>query len=143
MNEARKAIYVTEPFLPPLEEFITKLAQRLGARPSQLKHVGAALAARAAIVQRYAERLDGVEGIERITIPVDTTWNYSYYPIYIKPELLISRDELYVRMKQMNIHPRRHFPPGALLAHPSCPEPGSGGRNLPDYQAMRQPLRMN
>ncbi|MDR1849840.1 MAG: hypothetical protein LBQ75_07360, partial [Zoogloeaceae bacterium] len=68
MNEPRKA-------------FIPELAHRLGARPWQLKHVGAALAARAAIVQRYAERLNGLEGIERITVLVDTTWNYSYYPI--------------------------------------------------------------
>lgn len=77
----------------------------------QLKHVDAALTARAAIFQRYAERLDGVEGIEHITVPVDTTWNYAYYPIYIKPEFPVSRDELYARMKERNIHPRRYFYP--------------------------------
>jgi dTDP-4-amino-4,6-dideoxygalactose transaminase len=77
----------------------------------QLRHIDKALASRAAIFQRYAERLKGVDGIEMISIPADTVWNYAYCPIYVKPEYPISRDELYVRMKKKNIHPRRYFYP--------------------------------
>ena len=77
----------------------------------QLRHIDKALAARAAIFQRYAEHLKGVEGIETIVIPADTAWNHAYFPICVKPEYPISRDELYARMKKKNIHPRRYFYP--------------------------------
>ena len=77
----------------------------------QLQHINEALTSRAAIFQRYAEHLRGVSSIEMITIPADTTWNYAYCPIYVKPEHPISRDELYARMKEKNIHPRRYFYP--------------------------------
>ena len=78
---------------------------------AQLRHVDEAIISRTAIFQRYAENLTGVDGIEMITIPVGTTWNFAYCPIYIKPEFPIPRDELYARMKKMNIHPRRYFYP--------------------------------
>jgi len=77
----------------------------------QLRHIDGAITARAAIFQRYAEHLKGMDSIEMIRIPADTTWNYAYCPIYVKPEHPISRDELYARMKKKNIHPRRYFYP--------------------------------
>jgi len=77
----------------------------------QLQHIDEALSARSAIFQRYAENLESVDGIEMITIPIDTMWNYAYCPIYVKPEYPVSRDELFARMKEKNIHPRRYFYP--------------------------------
>jgi len=77
----------------------------------QLKYIDDALISRAAIFQRYTERLAEVKGIEIITVPVDTAWNYAYYPVYVKQEFPLSRDELYTRMKEKNIHPRRYFYP--------------------------------
>ena len=77
----------------------------------QLQHINEAIASRAAIFQRYAEHLKGVDNIEMITIPTDTRWNYAYCPIYVKPEYPVSRDELYTRLKENSIHPRRYFYP--------------------------------
>ena len=77
----------------------------------QLRHIDGAITARAAIFQRYAEHLNGVDGIEMITIPAGAAWNYAYCPICVKPEFPLSRDELYARMKEKNIHPRRYFYP--------------------------------
>jgi dTDP-4-amino-4,6-dideoxygalactose transaminase len=77
----------------------------------QLQHIDEALASRAKIFQHYAEHLKGANSIEMIAIPADTTWNYAYCPIYVKPEHPVSRDELYARLKEKNIHPRRYFYP--------------------------------
>ncbi|MCL2074841.1 MAG: DegT/DnrJ/EryC1/StrS family aminotransferase [Betaproteobacteria bacterium] len=77
----------------------------------QLKHIDEALRLRAEVFRHYAERLKEADSIEMAAIPADTAWNYSYCPIYVKPEHPVSRDELYARMKEKNIHPRRYFYP--------------------------------
>jgi len=77
----------------------------------QLQHIDAALASRAAVFQRYEKHLKGMSGIKMITIPDDTAWNYAYCPICVTKEYPISRDELYNRLKEKNIHPRRYFYP--------------------------------
>lgn len=77
----------------------------------QLQHIDAALASRAAVFQRYEKHLKGMSGIKMITIPDDTAWNYAYCPICVTEEYPISRDELYNRLKEENIHPRRYFYP--------------------------------
>ena len=94
---------------PGINGKMNEFSAALGLR--QLQHIDEAISSRAAIFRRYAEHLQGVDSIEMITIPADTTWNYAYCPIYVKPEHPISRDELYVRMKKKNIHPRRYFYP--------------------------------
>jgi dTDP-4-amino-4,6-dideoxygalactose transaminase len=37
--------------------------------------------------------------------------NYAYFPILVRPEFPISRDDLYQRMKERDINPRRYFYP--------------------------------
>jgi dTDP-4-amino-4,6-dideoxygalactose transaminase len=77
----------------------------------QLQYIDAALAARAAIFQRYQENLKDISTFETIAPPPHIAWNYSYHPIFIKPEHPLTRDELYDRLKTENIHPRRYFYP--------------------------------
>ena len=77
----------------------------------QLRYVDEAIASRTAIFKRYQEHIEKIDGIEIITIPVSTMWNYAYCPIYVKQEFPISRDELYTHMKNNNIHTRRYFYP--------------------------------
>jgi dTDP-4-amino-4,6-dideoxygalactose transaminase len=86
----------------------------------QLKYVDEALAARKAIFQRYAENLKNVDTLEIIEIEDDPPpskfgnelrWNYAYCPLFVKPGHPFIRDELYARLKEEGIHPRRYFYP--------------------------------
>jgi len=42
---------------------------------------------------------------------VDTTYNYSYFPILIERDYPLSRDELYEKFHQYNVYARRYFYP--------------------------------
>ncbi|MDR2507796.1 MAG: DegT/DnrJ/EryC1/StrS family aminotransferase [Candidatus Accumulibacter sp.] len=80
----------------------------------QLKHIDEALAARAAIFRRYAENLNDADMLEMTRIPEGVQWNYAYCPVFVKsqsPPPAVKRDELYRRLKDENIHPRRYFYP--------------------------------
>jgi dTDP-4-amino-4,6-dideoxygalactose transaminase len=88
----------------------------------QLPYMAQILECRAAIARRYDEGLASILGIQRLPTPAATTPNYAYYPILVGPEYALSRDALYERFKQHNIHVRRYFYP--LLS------------NLPMYRGL-------
>lgn len=77
----------------------------------QLKHLGHILSRRNAIAGRYNAALSNIRGIRNVPAPAQSTSNFAYYPILIEPPYPLSRDEVYDRFKQNNIHPRRYFFP--------------------------------
>jgi len=77
----------------------------------QLKYVDHAIARRKLIDETYRERLAGVSGIQCLNDAGEERPNYSYFPILVGPEYPLSRDELYQRLKDLNIHARRYFFP--------------------------------
>jgi dTDP-4-amino-4,6-dideoxygalactose transaminase len=77
----------------------------------QLKYLPQALARRKAIDSAYRERLRDVKGIHCLRDAGEKAPNYAYFPILVRPEYPISRDELYQRLKEAGIHPRRYFYP--------------------------------
>ncbi len=77
----------------------------------QLKHIGEALAGRKQVDQRYRAQLDGVAGIRCVPRARDTESNYAYFPVLVGPDYPLSRDELYQKMRDANIHTRRYFYP--------------------------------
>jgi dTDP-4-amino-4,6-dideoxygalactose transaminase len=77
----------------------------------QLKHIDAALQTRAAIHQRYAQGLADVQTLKLLHPPTDTQWNHAYCPLLVKRDHPLDRDELYLRLKAIDIHPRRYFYP--------------------------------
>lgn len=77
----------------------------------QLKYIDQALARRKEIDAAYRERLAGVKGIRCLERAGETIANYSYFPILIEADYPISRDDLYHKLKESNIHPRRYFYP--------------------------------
>jgi dTDP-4-amino-4,6-dideoxygalactose transaminase len=77
----------------------------------QLKGIDDALQKRKAIDARYRKGLTGVEGIHCLTNAGEEVANYSYFPILVKPDYPLSRDELYQRLKDNGIHARRYFYP--------------------------------
>jgi len=77
----------------------------------QLKHVDEAIRRRREIAALYREGLAGVKGITCLPEPPDANGNASYFPILVGEEYPLSRDGLYQKLKDANIHGRRYFYP--------------------------------
>ena len=77
----------------------------------QLQHMPQVLARRAGVDLAYRQRLKSVVGIECMLWPEDTSTNWSYFPVRVKPAFPISRDTLYQELRGLNILPRRYFYP--------------------------------
>lgn len=77
----------------------------------QLKHIDTALQARASIHRQYAQGLAHIPTLKLLQPPADTQWNHAYCPLLVTPAHPVSRDELYRRLKAVNINPRRYFYP--------------------------------
>lgn len=77
----------------------------------QLRHFEEAVAGRRAIDTFYRERLAGVPGVVCPDVPAGLDWNYAYFPILVGPEYPLTRDALYTRLAEHDIHARRYFYP--------------------------------
>ena len=96
----------------------------------QLRHIDAALAARASIDARYRARLADVAGISCVE-GREQQPNRAYFPILIGPEYPLSRDDLYDRFRERNIHARRYFYPLASSFSMYRGLPSATVENLP------------
>ena len=77
----------------------------------QLKHIDYVLQKRAAIDSNYRELLKDVVGIHCVPRAGQKVSNYSYFPILVNQDYPLSRDELYVKLKEFGINTRRYFYP--------------------------------
>lgn len=77
-----------------------------------LKQVDAAIEARHQVAIKYREVLRHVEGISFMEDMVGVKHNYSYFPIFIDADKYgMTRDELYMEMKENKVLGRRYFYP--------------------------------
>ena len=77
-----------------------------------LKQVDAAIAARQKVAVAYREVLRNVDGISFWDDMPGVRHNYSYFPIFVDAEKYgMTRDELYMKMKDQGIWGRRYFYP--------------------------------
>lgn len=77
----------------------------------QLRHIDFALNQRKKISAAYELGLEGVKGISCLSNIKGHSSNHSYFPILISDEYSLSRDQLYKKLKEHNIHTRRYFYP--------------------------------
>lgn len=77
----------------------------------QLDYIDAAMLRRKEIDEVYRERLATVEGIECLEHSGEAKANYAYFPILVRGNYGLSRDELYALLKRHDIHTRRYFYP--------------------------------
>ena len=77
----------------------------------QLKYINQALARRKRIDAAYRERLKEVKGIRCLSDAGEKVANYAYFPILVGADYPIGRDDLYQKLKDNGIHPRRYFYP--------------------------------
>jgi degT/dnrJ/eryC1/strS family aminotransferase len=77
-----------------------------------LKQVDAAIAARQKVAVAYREALRNVDGISFWDDMPGVRHNYSYFPIFVDAEKYgMTRDELYMKMKDQDVWGRRYFYP--------------------------------
>ena len=77
-----------------------------------LRQVDAAIAARQKVAVAYREVLRNVDGISFWDDMPGVRHNYSYFPIFVDAEKYgMTRDELYMKMKDQGIWGRRYFYP--------------------------------
>lgn len=77
----------------------------------QLKHVDKAINRRREIDALYRHELSSVKRISCPALPVDTIYNYAYFPILVEKAYSLLRDELNDKLRQNGIFPRRYFYP--------------------------------
>jgi len=77
----------------------------------QLQYIDKYICKRQQIAQTYSTELAHVKGIDCINFPPEHQSNYSYFPILVKPDFNLSRDELYDLLKRNGINGRRYFYP--------------------------------
>ncbi len=102
-----------------------------------LKLVDAAIEARHQVAIQYREALRSVEGIAFMDDMPGVKHNYSYFPIFIDAEKYgMTRDELYSKMKELNVLGRRYFYP--LISEFSTYRglPSAAKENLPNAHQM-------
>lgn len=102
-----------------------------------LRQVDTAIEARHQVAIQYREALRPVEGITFMDDMPGVKHNYSYFPIFVDVEKYgMTRDELYVKMKELNVLGRRYFYP--LISEFSTYRglPSSSKENLPNAHKM-------
>jgi dTDP-4-amino-4,6-dideoxygalactose transaminase len=77
----------------------------------QLRHLNAAIARRAEIDARYRDGLASIKGLSCTEKPGEIEPNFAYFPILVKPDYRMSRDQLYAHLKEKGIFTRRYFYP--------------------------------
>ena len=77
----------------------------------QLRDVDQAIARRGEIDTRYRKGLRAVKGIHCIGNAGERIANHAYFPILVRPEYPLARDELYAMLQASDIHTRRYFYP--------------------------------
>ena len=77
----------------------------------QLKGIDEALQKLKAVHARYRDGFAGVKGIHCLPDAGEKIANYAYFPILVRPEYPLSRDEVYQKMRDNGIYARRYFYP--------------------------------
>jgi len=77
----------------------------------QLKHIDKAIDRRRKIDVQYRKQLSSVSGVSCSPLPVEVTYNYSYFPIMVDKEYSLTREELYEKFRKKGIYTRRYFYP--------------------------------
>lgn len=98
----------------------------------QLKHFEHVVEARQIIDRQYRCQLGNMPDIALVDEAPEVTRNYAYFPIFVRPDYPLMRDELYQRLRDQGIFVRRYFYP-LISQFPMY-------RNLPSAQQANLPV---
>ncbi len=77
----------------------------------QLNYIDANIEKRSIIDKSYRECLKNVQGIRCHILAENLQNNYSYFPIFVEDNYPLTRDQLYIKLKENGINGRRYFYP--------------------------------
>lgn len=77
----------------------------------QLKYIDQAISLRRKVDEKYRNELNGLKGIRCLGGGVECVRNYSYFPILVGSDYSISRNDLYLKLRESGIFARRYFYP--------------------------------
>lgn len=97
----------------------------------QLKHVDNAIERRRAIDKLYRTLLSDTAGIECTALLPSANQNFSYFPVLVSSPYPITRDQLYMKLREQNIYARRYFYPLISQFHMYSRLPSADPKNLP------------
>lgn len=77
-----------------------------------LRHIDGEIEKRKAVVQRYRQNLENIDGIRLSPIQRDVQSNYAYFPVlFDKEKFGLSRDDVYTVLRENGIGARKYFYP--------------------------------
>lgn len=76
-----------------------------------LRHIPEQINKRKACYERYMNQLRDVDGIDLNSIHAEVESNYSYFPVVFYDEYGMSRDDVFNKLAEQNIHARKYFYP--------------------------------
>lgn len=102
-----------------------------------LKQVDTAIEARHQVAIRYREALQDVDGISFFEDMPGVRHNYSYFPVFVDADrYVMTRDELYCKMKENGVLGRRYFYPLISSFSTYRGLPSATIENLPNAHKM-------
>lgn len=103
-----------------------------------LRHLDEEIAKRKKVVERYRERLSGVEGIKLSVIQENVESNYAYFPV-VFDGYKYTRNEIYEKLKEQNITARKYFYPltNSFECYRNYPTAGVEKTPVAQHMALR------
>lgn len=77
----------------------------------QLKGIDQALIERSRLDSQYRSALQGLVGIDCMSIDKNVKANFAYFPIFVRSNYPLSRDALFEKFRQNGVYARRYFYP--------------------------------
>lgn len=100
-----------------------------------LKHIDEALNSRKYVFEKYKSAFDDIKGVDVFRIVRNgENNNFAYFPILIQDEFPLTRDDLYNKMREKNIFPRKYFYP--ITSDQNCFRNKYKTLNLPAARAL-------
>jgi dTDP-4-amino-4,6-dideoxygalactose transaminase len=97
----------------------------------QLRNIDQAITRRQEIDARYRRGLRTIKGIGCVRDAGERIANYAYFPILVRPDYPLSRNELYRVLRANGIHTRRYFYPLVSTFKMYCDLPSAQQASLP------------
>src|SRR5574344_1922111 len=103
-----------------------------------LRHLDEEIDKRKKVVERYRERLGGVEGIKLSVIQKDVESNYAYFPV-VFDGYKYTRNEVFERLAVQGIGARKYFYPltNSFECYRNYPTAGTEKTSIAQHMALR------
>lgn len=103
-----------------------------------LRHLEEEIAKRKVVVERYRERLSGVEGIRLCSVQKDVESNYAYFPV-VFDGYKYTRNEVFEKLAEQGIGARKYFYPltNSFECYRNYPTAGTEKTPVAQHMALR------